>query len=123
MKSSLMELEELSQNFEQSMSLDQLRYEERFLDQEAQSIARRKQIVHDRIQKNLPTLMDIQDRKRKAQCLEEEEFKSFVSLVGSNEEKKEIAEFEEEWNLPKTQNFRKKCSIIITDEDSIRIKF
>ena len=79
-----MEIEELSQTFEQSFTLEELKYEEKCLDQELASVARRKAAIQCQIEKQLPNLMDVQSRKRKVQVLEDEEFNCFASLIGEN---------------------------------------
>ena len=79
-----MEIEELSQTFEQNFTLKELKYEEKCLDQELVSVPRRKSGVQNQIAKRLPNLMNVQSRKRKAQVLEEEEFNFFFSLIGES---------------------------------------
>ena len=67
-----MEIEKLSQTFEQNFNIEVKKYEEKCLDQELVSVAKRKGAVQSQIAIQLSNLMVVQSPKRKTQVLEEE---------------------------------------------------
>jgi transposase-like protein len=99
------------------MSLEELQRDKLFLENEQISIERKLAIVKKKINDKLPTMKDVQDRKRKAAQFDQEELEGFANhlrdtfkkplnnQVNSNLDFMELEEekYDEKINLPKTR--------------------
>ena len=72
-------MEIINDMFEHSMSLEELQRDKLFLENEQISIERKLAIVKKKINDKLPTMKDVQDRKRKAAQFDQEELEGFAN--------------------------------------------
>ena len=74
-------MEELEEMFEEIHSLHQLQADKLMLGNEMASISRRFQIVDKKINQKLPSIMDIQERNRKIEVINNQELEELVTML------------------------------------------
>ena len=94
-------MESLDDLFQCSMSIHALEEEKKMLEDQAESIRRRIQTTHEKLNKKRPTLMDIQDRKRKIDCIDNQELELLVSMM-ENDMAEESSTDDDEDDIAKT---------------------
>ena len=74
-------MENLEELFESSMSISKLEADKIFLENEQQSVTTKLRQVKDLLNKKKPTIIDMQNKKRKIEMIDNAELEQFVAMV------------------------------------------